>query len=294
MILSASDIYALLIRDPILGALATVRIIDQRPPLEAGNGVYIYIKKYPAVEEFEVTWNIWIVDYDEDPLDVVIGQIRRLLPRFTILENGAIIKAATTELKTHKTVVKPSPAKPELEIPTIQDLDSRFEDLRQSIEDRMLLVGPGRPGRDGKNGKDGRDGRDGLDGQDLKATETELGDLKNVFVDDAKRGQFLMFDGADWISRSVPQILNASGGGGGAGGGIEEAPQDGNFYVRRNGAWVNLIDAISAISNIDAGNFTLGTADAISAINNIDAGNFTLGTADATQSSEPNGGNFSL
>lgn len=255
MILSASDIYALLTRDPILGTLSTVRIIDRRPPLEAGNGVYIYIKKYPVVEEFEVTWNIWIVDYDEDPLDVVIGQIRRLLPRFTILEDGAIIKATTTELKTDKTEVEPPPAKPAPEIPTIQDLDSRFDDLRQSIEDRMLLVGPGRPGsngKDGKDGRDGRDGRDGSDGQDLKATETELGDLKNVFVDDAKRGQFLMFDGADWISRSVPQILKGSGGG------IPEAPEDGRFYVRTatptGGQWVDLLTAIQSL-NLDAGDF---------------------------------------
>lgn len=276
MILSASDIYALLIRDPILGALATVRIIDRRPPLEAGDGVYIYIKKYPAVEEFEATWNIWIVDYDEDPLDVVIGQIKRLLPRFTILEDGAIIKATTTELKTDRTETEPPPAKPEPEIPTIQDLDSRFDDLRQSIEDRMLLVGPGRPGNNGKDGRDGRNGRDGLDGQDLKATETELGDLKNVFVDDAKRGQFLMFDGADWISRSIPQILKASGGGGGAGGGggIEEAPEDGNFYVRQNGSWVNLVNALGAVGNIDAGDFTLGVADTVQP-SELDGGSFT-------------------
>lgn len=250
MILSASDIYALLTRDPILGALATVRIVAGRPPLEAGNGVYIYIKRYPAVEEFEATWSIWIVNYDQDPLDLIVSQFRRLLPRFTILEDSEIIKATTTELRTEKTVLEPPPAKPEPEIPTIQDLDSRFENLSQSIEDKMLLVGPGRAGKNGRDGKDGRDGRDGLNGQDLSATETELGDLKNVFVDDAKRGQFLMFDGADWISRSVPQILKASGSG------IQEAPDDGGYYVRQNGSWVNLINVLQTFEP-NGGSFTL-------------------------------------
>lgn len=257
MILSASDIYALLTRDPILGALATVRITDRRPPLEAGNGVYIYIKKYPAVEEFEATWNIWIVDYDENPLDVVIGQIRRLLPRFTILEDGAIIKATTTELRTDRTETEPAPVKPELAIPTVQDLDSKFDDLRQSIEDRMLLVGPGRPGRDGAkgaDGKDGRDGRDGKDGADLLATEAKLDDLKDVYVGDAKVGNVLTFDGTDWVARSVPRILKGSS----AGGSMPEPPDDGRFYVRTigvsGGEWVDLLTAIQSL-NLDAGDF---------------------------------------
>jgi hypothetical protein len=58
MISSASDIYELLNRDPILGTLATIRIVELRPALDGGDGVYIYIKKYPSVEEFEDTWNI--------------------------------------------------------------------------------------------------------------------------------------------------------------------------------------------------------------------------------------------
>lgn len=34
---------------------------------------------------------------------------------------------------------------------------------------------------------------------------------------------------------------------------VEEAPQDGNYYVRQNGAWVNLSTALSATA--DGGNF---------------------------------------
>lgn len=249
MILSASDIRALLTRDPVLGALATVRIIDRKPPLEAGNGVYVYIKKYPAIQDFEATWSIWIVDYDEEPLDVILSQIRRLLPAFTILESGAIIKATTTELKTDKTEVEPPQSKAKKPEFTAADLEARFEELKQSIQDRMLLVGPGRPGKDGKNGADGKDGRNG---KDINATDTKLGELKDVFIDDAKRGQFLMYDGADWVSRSVPQVLQSGKGG------IDEPPKDGRFYVRvateTSGEWVDLLTALQSLS-IDAGNF---------------------------------------
>lgn len=259
MILSASDIYALLTRDPILGTLGTIRIIDRRPPLEAGNGVYIYIKKYPTVQDFEATWNIWIVDYDEDPLDVVIGQIKRLLPRFTILEGGAIIKATTTELRADRTEIEPLPARPELAIPTVEDLDSRFEDLRQSIEDRMLLVGPGRAGKDGARGVDGRDGRDGKDGIDVIATEARLNDLKDVYTSNAKTGNVLTFDGSDWVAKNVQQVFRSGGVSTGSGStSMPEPPDDGKFYVRTigpsGGEWVDLLTAIQAL-NLDAGNF---------------------------------------
>lgn len=250
MILSASDIYSLLLRDPILGALTKIRIVDKKPPLEAANGVIIYIKKYPKLEEFEATWNIWIVDYGEEPVDVIIAQVKRLLPKFTIIEDGVVIKATTTELRSKETEQEPVAVDTISSTKVVKDLDSKFEELRQSIEDRMLLVGPGRPGKDGRDGKDGKDGVDGKDGRDALAADAELGDLKDVFVGDAKRGQFLMFDGSDWVSRSIPQILKGSGGG------IPEAPEDGRFYVRTatsaGGHWVDLLTAIQSLT-LDAG-----------------------------------------
>lgn len=256
MILSAGDIVSRLGSDPVIRSLAKIRIIDGRPPLEAGAGVVIYVSRYPKVGEFEATWNVWIIDFDNEPLDVVIRQIRGILPDFTILEEGAIIKASTTELVSDRTEVRPE-NKPVAPDPVATNLNDKFEELRQSIEDRMLLVRPGRPGKDGTPGRDGLAGKDGKDGQDLVATDAELGDLKDVFIEDAKRGQFLMFDGASWIARFVPQILKSGGGGGG----IEEAPKDGNFYVRQDGQWVNLADAISSLFNLDAGDFTTGIAE---------------------------------
>ena len=254
MILSSADITLRLSKDPVVRALASVRIVDARPPLEAGSGVAIYISKYPQIIEFEATWNVWIIDFDNEPLDILIAQLTKILPRFQIRGEGARIEATVTELYSGKTETRRNPPGPSPERIAV-DLDKRFEDLRESIEDRMLLAGPGRPGKDGRPGRDGlpgRDGRDGPAGADMLATGAELGDLRDVFVQDARKGHFLMFDGSSWISRFVPQILKGSRGG------IEEAPEDGRYYTRvvvnGQGQWIDLLTAIQSLS-LNAGDF---------------------------------------
>ena len=75
---------------------------------------------------------------------------------------------------------------------------------------------------------------------------------------------------------------------------VEEAPLDGNYYVRSSGTWVKLTDALSALGvaftdPIDAGNFTTGLGTALT--NEVyDAGNFTDGTSAATNSNTIDGG----
>lgn len=277
MIFSSADIVNIIGGDPVIKALARVKIVDNRPPLEASDGVVIYISRYPVATDLEATWTLWIVDVNNEPLDLVTAQLRRLLPGFTITEQGIVIKAIVTELKSGKTELKPVPQS-KADQPFFAALQAKFDELKQSIEDRMLLVGPGRAGRDGINGNDGKDGidgRDGVDGKDLLATDAELDNLKDVFVKDAQKGQFLMFDGASWVARFVPQIIRAGGGGGGGtGGGIEEAPLDGSYYVRQNGQWVNLVDALAGISEFDAGDFTTGIAETTSNTQ-LDGGDFS-------------------
>ncbi len=255
MILSSSDIYSLLVRDPILAALAKVKVVEGRPPLEASDGVIVYIQKYPKVFEFEAAWDVWIVDYDNEPLDIVIAQVKKLLPRFEILENKSIVKARTTELLSSRTEIKEKPQE-NVGDKILATVLEKFDDLSQSIEDRMLLVGPGRPGKDGNHGKDGKDGKDGRDGVDVVATEAKLNDLKDVYVQDAKIGNVLTFDGTDWVPRNVQKVLK-----GGAGGGtIPEPPDDGRYYVRTIGPsgaeWVDLLTAIQSLS-LDAGDFDI-------------------------------------
>ncbi len=44
---------------------------------------------------------------------------------------------------------------------------------------------------------------------------------------------------------------------------VAEAPQDGNYYVRQSGAWVDLATALSALEGriVGGGNFTTGVSD---------------------------------
>jgi hypothetical protein len=279
VIYSSSDILSVLTGDPVIRALADVKVVEKSPSIEASSKVAIYIAKYAVLTEFEATWNIWIIDVNNEPIDIIINQLKLKLPGFKIISNGAIIKASVTDLKSSRTeqLVKKEPSGSQI----LEGLRKQFEDLKQSIEDRMLLVGPGRPGKDGKDGIDGKDGRNGSDGKngnDLLATDAELDNLKDVFVKDAQKGQFLMFDGSSWVARFVPQLFKTGGGGGagggGTGGGIEEAPLDGNFYVRRNGQWVDLGTAIGYLNNLDAGNFTTGIAETVTSTE-YDGGDFT-------------------
>lgn len=264
--------------------MASVKVVDGRPPLDVQDGVVVYIEKYASLEEFDATWRLWIIDYDGEPIDVLVNELSRLLPQFEVLRFGGITEAKTTELRTSKTEERPqvvevkAPQQQVQESISFDEWEQRFEALRESIDDRMLLVNSGRPGKNGKPGKDGKDGRDGRDGKDLIATEVELEDLKNVNIDEAKKGQFLSYDGENWIAKDAPFSVRYGGGGAGStgtGGGIPEAPEDGKYYVRQNGQWIDLSLIIAELipALLDGGNFTTGVSNGNSST--VDAGNFS-------------------
>jgi hypothetical protein len=275
MIFSSADILKAIGSDPIVRLTAKIKIIDGKLPIEAADGVYIYIAKYPTVTEFEAEWKIWITDTSEEPIDILVLQIERLLPNISVESTAYGAEITTRELKSSKTETRPEP-KPKAQ-PQV-DIQSQFDALSQDIQDRMLLVASGRNGVNGKDGAKGIDGKDGLPGKDLNATEVNLGDLKDVSVEDVKAGQVLTWDGSDWVARTVPQVfhsgLTGATGGGTGGGGIEEAPLDGKTYARQNGQWVDIAIIVATLMGLDAGDFTLGTAD--TAFNNeVDGKDFS-------------------
>ena len=78
---------------------------------------------------------------------------------------------------------------------------------------------------------------------------------------------------------------------------FEEAPGDGNFYIRRLGQWVKFNDALRAFGvpffePVDAGNFTTGRSAAITS-RGYDAGNSTSGRTEASDSVNLDGGRVS-
>jgi hypothetical protein len=277
MIFSSTDILRAIGSDPIVRLTAKIKIIDGKLPIEAADGVYIYIAKYPTVTEFEAEWKVWIADTSGEPIDILVLQIQQLLPNASVQSTAYGAEITTTELRSPKTETRPEPkAKAQPQV----DVQAQFDALAQDIQDRMLLVASGKNGRNGKDGKDGAPGRDGLPGKDLNATEVNLGDLGDVSVEDAKAGQVLTWDGSDWVARTVPQVFQ-SGAVSGSGieeapvdnkaynrknaqwieavtstGGIPEAPMDGKTYARKDGQWVDVTIIIAQMLGIDGGEFS--------------------------------------
>jgi hypothetical protein len=206
MIYSSADIYRTLVNDVIIGASADIKIAEGRPSLQPQDGIIIYVSLYPEVEDFEAKWHVWVVDFDNEPLDIVLGQLRRLFPTFTVLDSGLIVHGTLTEVRTGKTETAPVEPKKTSVDEYLNRMQERFDLLEESIQDRMLLVQSGRPG------KDGEPGRDGKDGQDMVATNAKLDDLIDVEVEDAKTDQVLTFKKDKWVPRYVTQRYSGSGG----------------------------------------------------------------------------------
>jgi hypothetical protein len=118
------------------------------------------------------------------------------------------------------------------------DINSRFENVAATIENRVANIKDGqdgshgidgRPGRDGVAGKDGRDGRDGVDGE--KGADGVAGQdgvsVTNAYLDfdnsliielsngrNINAGEVLPPDIADRLKIIINQGANGAGGGG--------------------------------------------------------------------------------
>ena len=202
-------------------AAGEIRVVDKKPIASGREGFFVYVEKYPTVDEFEATWRIWIESDGSEPDDLLFSEMRGLLPNFEF-KLGLIIEATVRDFRSDKTEVRPKVSEPPVVMPPsgwMDGIEKRFTELAEDIQDRMLLVGSGRPGRDGERGPEGRPGapgRDGRDGKDLVATDANLGDLKDVEISSAiplQRGQVLMYDGVQWtnrFSRSTSTIMCAT------------------------------------------------------------------------------------
>lgn len=118
------------------------------------------------------------------------------------------------------------------------DINSRFENVAATIENRVANIKDGqdgspgidgRPGKDGASGKDGRDGRDGVDGE--KGADGVAGQdgvsVTNAYLDfdnsliielsngrNINAGEVLPPDIADRLKIIINQGANGAGGGG--------------------------------------------------------------------------------
>ena len=224
MIFSSVNILEILNGSEIIRLSASeISIVDKKPIASGREGFFVYIERYPTVDEFEATWKIWIESDGSEPDDLLFQEMRRLLPGFSF-KLGLIIEATVKDFKSEKTEIKPDPSRALPVAPPSgwdASFEKKFEELREDIQDRMLLVGPGRPGRDGKDGLAGPAGPvgpAGRDGKDLVSTSAVLDDLIDVSLSSRiplQKGQVLTYNGDQWENLFVPQVQSISGGGGG-------------------------------------------------------------------------------
>jgi hypothetical protein len=259
MILSSSDILRILGGSEIIRLSAKLKIVDGKPALSGAEGLFIYIDRFPRTDEFQATWSIYIESDGSEPDDLVLAEIKKLLPSVKV-EPGLMTTVTATDFLSANTQRAPEAPKQIQEQVDLTQYEERFQALVEDVQDQMLLVTSGRPGKDGRDGVNGRDGRNG---RDIVATETELEDLANVEQGIAKEnGQVLTWKDGKWQNLFVPQIVSSiSGGGSGVGGtssvivsddppterdngsALEEGDMwwesdTGALYVYYNGAWV--------------------------------------------------------
>jgi hypothetical protein len=137
------------------------------------------------------------------------------------------------------------------------DINSRFENVAATIENRVANIKDGqdgapgvdgRPGRDGKDGKDGRDGRDGVDGtkgedgvagQDGVSVTNAYLDFDNSLIIELSNGrsinagEVLPPDIADRLKIIINQGAN---GGGGSGGNLPDQTGNAGKYLTTDGS----------------------------------------------------------
>lgn len=223
MIRSSADILSTLQGSAIVGGSASsITIVDKKPLASGREGLFIYIERYPSKEEFEVVWRVWIESDGSEPDDLILAEMRRLLPGFSF-RLGLLIEASVREFKTAETEFAPAPTQaPPVTPPAgwLKGLEKRVEDLIEDVQDRMLLVSSGRPGKDGRdglNGARGPMGPAGRDGKDLLASSAILDDLQDVDIANRiplKKGQVLTYNGESWENLHVPQLQALVSGGG--------------------------------------------------------------------------------
>lgn len=222
MIRSSADILSTLQGSAIVGGSAmSITIVDKKPLASGREGLFIYIERYPSKEEFEVVWRVWIESDGSEPDDLILAEMKRLLPGFSF-KLGLLIEATVREFKTAETEFAPTPTQaPPVAPPAgwLKGLEKRVEDLIEDVQDRMLLVSSGRPGKDGRDGLRGAIGPRGLpgrDGKDLLASSAMLDDLQDVNIANRiplKKGQVLTYNGSEWENLYVPQLQSLTTGG---------------------------------------------------------------------------------
>ena len=254
-ITSAESIRRTVKSDVLLNAIIDVFVVNNngKPPVALGASGAVAL--LPRIDGPQAIWSVKIIGLSQEEIREVSSALTSLFPAIRISTSvsgldGTISALATPEII--RAVEEDAKEKEDARrLSLIENAVKYASSLKDGLDGQEGPPGPpGGIGPIGPQGPPGAAGRDGRDGIDVLATDAELNDLKDVFAPDPNVGHVLMWDGSTWVSRYLPQVYKYAGGGGG----LSDAPEDGNFYVRQNGEWVNLLEAIGQVS-LDAGDF---------------------------------------
>jgi len=333
MILSSADILRILGGSEIIRLAANLKIVDSKPTLSGSEELYICVSRFPLTSEFEATWVLWLEGDGETDLVIrEIRRLlpkTTVEPGLVTTLTTTEFKSENTQAAPEA----PAASTAQVDLSgfeeRFQGLVEEVEDRMLLVSSGRN----GKDGKDGRDGYDGRDGKD-IDATqtelfDLKDVQESplplekgqvltwdgskwtnlytrtvtsvsggggggggssdvqvLNDLEDVTTEGVIDGQFLQYS----ASQEQWQTVTVAPGGSG----IPEAPMDGNFYVRKDGSWVNLESALKdlgfvADKTIDGGNLTTGESTATDSVT-YDGGNFTTGATTAESSDVLDGG----
>lgn len=199
---SARQIKRILNQDALIKALVEFIEITPQATIRAVPGAAIFIAEYPYIVEFEAVWDIKIVGLDNDDLETVIQSIQSKVGG-TYSKNLFKVRTFATQDLIDLAESGQQKLKEQQEITAAVAKAKSVRDGRDGLKGEK--GDPGEPGAVGPQGPAGPAGRDGSDGKDLVATEAVLNDLQDVYVDDVKRGNVLMYDGNNWVARFIEQ-----------------------------------------------------------------------------------------
>lgn len=212
---SAESIRRAILADALLREIFEKVEVNRTGLAPVALGPSIGILGIPTVEGFEAEWKLSVIGLTKSETEQVANALGQMFPGAAFTFSGEQISVRIFSLATKEVLDSLEEQKKiRADEERVKKLDSAIDYASKLTSGSDGRVGErGERGPQGLQGEIGPAGRDGRDGRDIEATETELGELKDVFVPNPKVGHVLTWDGANWVALFVPQVYKYAGGG---------------------------------------------------------------------------------
>jgi hypothetical protein len=260
---SAESIRLALQKDALVASILEVISVDISGRAPVALGPSAAVKRIPSIDGLEAVWDLEFIGLTDEEASIVADAIRALFIDSEVSFTSSKLTARIYSLVTPQLKAFVEEAKKEADetkrIARVESAVEAAKSVRDGRNGATGLRGPqGLQGPLGEPGDRGPQGLPGRDGKDLVATDAELNDLKDVFVEDSKVGQVLTYDGTSWVSRYAPQVTK-----GAFGSGMPPGGADGDLLT-----WVAANNRFEAITPGSGGSGILTTTS------QVDGGSF--------------------